>query len=348
MSGGMDSTAAALLLQRAGHEVTGFHMRLHDLSDRTWPQGQKAAEEIGVPVEQVDFSREFADLIVRPFLEEYESGKTPSPCPRCNRMIKLALLLEKVRLLGFERIATGHYARISRADEKPELLRGIDHKKDQSYFLAMLTRDMLKRTIFPLGTYTKTAVRDFLRHEGISVWESEESQELCFVPGGDYRAFLVRYGIKSHPGAIIDVQGRVLGRHQGITGYTVGQRRGLGVPGREPYYVIRIEPGTNTIIIGTRDESLADVMRIANINLLRSAPILNGQRFEVKVRSTATPAACMVSASSGDSLELRLDEPQSGIARGQAAALYSGDRVVCGGWIDAAWRELAPGRQRQD
>jgi len=344
----MDSTAAGLLLKSAGYEVAGFHVRLHALSDRAWPQVKETAEEVGIPVQQVDLSREFADRIVTPFVEEYASGSTPSPCPRCNRTIKLALLFERVQLLGFDRIATGHYARIAEGEDGPELLRGVDRKKDQSYFLALLTRDMLKRCLFPLGDYKKTAVRDLLKHRGISVWQSEESQELCFVPGGNYRAFLREHGIEPRPGPITDVQGRVLGEHQGITAYTVGQRRGLGVCGPEPYYVIRIDPRTNTVVIGTREESLADIVRIRGINRLTPAPLGMGAQFQVKVRSTARPAACAVIASSPDTVDLRLDMPQGGIARGQVAVLYSGEKVVCGGWIDSAWRTANPHSRGND
>jgi tRNA-uridine 2-sulfurtransferase len=334
MSGGMDSTAAALLLKRAGHQVMGLHMRLHAGSDRSFAEAEDVAREIGVPLREVDLSRDFSELIVRPFVQEYAAGRTPSPCPRCNRLIKMTLLYEEARRMGCDILATGHYARIETADHGPRLLKGSDRKKDQSYFLFALTRDMLSRTVFPLGDLTKTGVRELLKREGISVWASEESQELCFVPKGDYRAFLEQNGILSRPGTIEDMRGKLLGQHHGITGYTVGQRRGLGACGPEPHYVARIDARNNTVIVGTRDEILTSRLIVTAVNILTTEPPQEGDRLLVKVRSTAKAVPCIVKHHGTDRLVLSFQDPQPGIAPGQAAVLYAGERVVGGGWIE--------------
>jgi tRNA-specific 2-thiouridylase len=193
---------------------------------------------------------------------------------------------------------------------------------------------MLRRTVFPLGTFAKTAVRELLKQKGLSVWESEESQELCFIPKGDYRTFLEQNGISSEPGPICDVRGKILGRHKGITGYTVGQRRGLGACGPKPHYVARIDARSNTVIVGTREEILAHRLTVTAVHLLTSEPLAEGKRIFVKVRSTAKAAPCVVTLRGTDRLVLTFEDPQPGIAPGQAAVLYAGERVVGGGWID--------------
>jgi tRNA-uridine 2-sulfurtransferase len=334
LSGGMDSTASALILKRCGHSVIGIHMYLHQGSDQTWIHAQNAAKDLNVPLYRVDLSSEFSDTIIRNFVEEYSAGRTPSPCPLCNHHIKMGLLFEHARALGCEKLATGHYARIEEVDGDPALLRGMDKAKDQSYFLFMLSREMLRRTLFPLGMMTKQQVRTELKREGFRVWESEESQELCFVPDCNYRDFLIERGAKPRPGPIVDGQGRVLGHHKGIIGYTVGQRRGLGVCGPSPLYVIRIDPKTNTVVVGAKEQTKISVMRMARTSVLRSVPIAAGERFEVKIRSTSRAVSCTIEDSVNDSFAVGFDEPQSGVSPGQAAVLYEGDRVIAGGWIE--------------
>ena len=205
MSGGMDSTAAAFLLKRQGHEVTGLHMRLHDHSEESWGLAKKAALQIEVPIQRVDLTAEFQELVIMPFVQEYADGRTPSPCPLCNRFIKMTRLLHEAAVLGCEKLATGHYARLRVDEDGPALLRGVDKRKDQSYFLFMVPRDRLARILFPLGGMTKSAVRDLLHEEGISVWDSDESQELCFIRDNDYRSFLTKRGIVPRPGPIRDL-----------------------------------------------------------------------------------------------------------------------------------------------
>lgn len=333
MSGGMDSTAAAWMLKRQGHEVLGLHMRLHAGAEASWKRAQQAAAEIGVLLEEVDLTRDFEAEVVQPFVAAYKQGRTPSPCPLCNRVIKMTRLWQAASAQGCELLATGHYARIVPLADGPALLKGVDKRKDQSYFLSMLTRDMLERVVFPLGDLTKTAVRRSLQTEGISVWASNESQELCFVPGNDYRAFLAEMGITPRPGPIVDMTGRVVGRHRGIVRYTVGQRRGLGVAADRPLYVVRIDPAADTVHVGPREATMVSRTRVRSMNWLLSDVTARGSRYQVKVRSTSKPVWCTLTELSLDEVLLAYDEPQAGVAPGQAAVLYDGDRVVGAGWI---------------
>ncbi len=330
MSGGLDSTAAALILKRQGHEVVGLHMRLHAGSDKTWPLAQAAAQRVGVDVQLVDLAGEFSRLVIEPFVAGYRDGLTPSPCPVCNRSIKMGKLYEKAESLGCERLATGHYARIV---EGPALIKGVDRKKDQSYFLFALTRQMLGRTLFPLGDRTKAQVREWLTAQGIMLGPSEESQELCFVPDGDYRRFLAEHGVEPRPGLIKDLHGCVIGEHSGIINYTVGQRRGIGIAGPEPLYVVAIDPVEHVIVAGPKAHAFADSVEIGQVNVLAGRSLTVGERLSVKIRSTAVPVWCKVGGVSGDSAGLRFEEPQAGAAPGQAAVLYDGEQVIAGGWI---------------
>jgi len=321
MSGGVDSTACALLLKQSGFDVIGLHMRLHPHSESADQLARNAAGQVGVPLYVFDLSREFRNLIIEHFLQEYSRGRTPSPCPICNRAIKTTLLFERARSLGCNKMATGHYARTQEIEGRPALLRAVDRTKDQSYFLFMLTPEILSRTLLPLGDLTKVSVREFLRSEGISVSQAEESQELCFIPDGDYKAFLERQAVVARPGPIIDIQGNVLGRHQGICRYTVGQRRGLGISAPKPYYVVRIDADSNAVVVGTREETFASAARISAINALEPRGLIPGAPFTVKVRSTALPVSCRLTRVSEDTLDLEFDTPQSAVAPGQAAVL---------------------------
>ncbi|MCA1961862.1 MAG: tRNA 2-thiouridine(34) synthase MnmA [Desulfomonile sp.] len=333
MSGGIDSTAAAWLLKQNGNDVIGLHMRLHAEGGASWERVQQVAAEIGVRVTLVDLRKEFRTEVVAPFVLAYAEGRTPSPCPMCNRFIKMTRLWDVAHGLGCERLATGHYARIARPADGPALLRGVDKRKDQSYFLSMLTRDMLERVMFPLGESTKATIRQMLQDEGISASTTGESQELCFVPANDYRAFLMANGIEPRPGPIVDVSGHRLGQHRGIVGYTVGQRRGLGVSAGRPLYVVRIDPSTDTLVVGPREATLVSRTRVTEMNWLTASIPPSFTRFQVKVRSTSRPVWCTLTEVDGWKVELLYDEPVSGVAPGQAAVLYAGERVIGGGWI---------------
>lgn len=334
MSGGMDSTATALLLKKQGHEVQGLHMRLHPASEVAWERAKDAAAQVGVSIERVDLAKAFFEQVISGFIQEYSQGRTPSPCPICNRFIKMTRLLEKAVSLGCAKLSTGHYARLEAGPDGPALLRGLDRRKDQSYFLFMMTPGILERIILPLGSLTKIRVKELLKREGISVWRSDESQELCFVPDNDYRGFLKSKGIESRPGPIKDLAGNILGVHKGIIGFTVGQRRGLGVSGRKPLYVVRIDPTIDTVFVGVREDTYVTSTTITGINFLVPSPPMVGDRFTVKVRSTARAVDCAIAYVGDDRLRLTYDEPQAGVAPGQAAVLYRGERVIGGGWIE--------------
>jgi tRNA-specific 2-thiouridylase len=342
MSGGMDSTASAWLLKQQGHEVEGLHMRLHAGSQSSWEKAKAAAAEIAVPIHEVDLTDKFDRHVIEPFVNEYRAGRTPSPCPLCNRFIKMTGLWEAAAALGCEKLATGHYARIGGTPEEPQLLKSADTRKDQSYFLFMLTREMLGRVIFPVGAMTKAKVRELLRNQRISVVDTEESQELCFIPGDDYRSFLKAHGVEARPGFIKDLNGKVMGRHESVARFTVRQRRGLGISAPLALYVVRIDPSDDTVYVGSKEETYVRNVVITEANFLVSPKPPAGSRFEVKVRSTSPSVPCEVVSHSDDGLALRLDAPQSGVAPGQAAVLYSGERVVGGGWIAENAAALAP------
>ena len=337
MSGGADSTASALILTKEGHEVIGLHMELHSLSHVSWERARKVGVELDIPVYQVDLKAEFDKQVVRPFVEEYTRGRTPSPCLLCNYIIKMTRLLEVAVSYGSWKMATGHYARVRHTENGPDLLQGADTKKDQSYFLALLNREMLTRVVFPLGEHTKDYARGLLEQEGIHGYQSDESQELCFVPNGDYKAFLANMGLESLPGLIVDVSGKKLGEHSGIEHFTIGQRKGLGVSAPYPLYVVGIDPEKRIVVVGPRKDTFVNRLAANRMNYLQSSPPSVGQRFHVKVRSTSNPELCTVMESSSDSVEIEFDQKQSGVAPGQAAVLYSGERVVGGGWIENVW-----------
>ncbi|MFH0823364.1 MAG: tRNA 2-thiouridine(34) synthase MnmA [Pseudomonadota bacterium] len=333
ISGGFDSATSALLLKRQGHQVIGLHMLIHEASEEIRENAHRVAKQVGIEVVSVDLRDKFAEVVVEPFLKGYECGFTPSPCPICNRHIKMDYLLRYAAVMGCDKLATGHYAAIADTEGGAALFKGMSIEKDQSYFLFMLTRDMLGRLMFPLGSMSKEQVRTLAGDAGLSVAGDEESQELCFIPHGDYRVFLERKGVKSRPGPIKDLEGKVLGTHKGITAYTIGQRRGLGISSERPYYVIRIHGDSNTVIVGRTEDTRSSVLRISEVNLLTSRNPLEGSRYQVKVRSTTTPSWATVQSAEGGRLTFRFDTPQSGVAPGQAAVFYEGDRVMGGGWI---------------
>lgn len=338
LSGGVDSACAALLLKEAGHEVIGLHMKLMPRNLDSWPKAKLIADSIGVPIHLIDLTGSFQQHVIEYFVSEYASGRTPSPCPRCNRKIKMTALLERAMALGADNLATGHYARIDGRNPGLALLKGVDHTKDQSYFLFMLNQGILSRLLFPLGELTKVEVRDIARNHNLPVNLTEESQELCFVPDGMYTDFLLEHGIQARPGPIVGLEGRVLGKHKGIIFYTVGQRRGLGVCGPEPSYVIEIDQNENKIVIGKRVETLVSGILINQTTFVSGSSPREGDEFRVKVRSTTKEVNCRIEEIHSDFIRIAFEEAQSGVAPGQAAVLYDRDEVIGGGWIDRSFR----------
>jgi len=344
MSGGVDSTVAAALLHEEGCEVIGLWMQvLGEGPPEEIPSFRAAlgsARSIGIPLFPVDLRATFQEEVIAYFLQEYCAGRTPNPCAICNPRIKFGPLMERGRELGAERFATGHYAR-TRWDPKKKrftLLKGIDVEKDQSYFLWGLSQEQLARCIFPNGESTKAQVREEARKRGLPATERAESQEICFIPHGDYRDFLQR-GLQGNiatiatGGEIVDKAGRPIGRHEGIFGFTIGQRRGIGVPSRRPYYVLRIDPPTNQVVVGYKEDLLAGGLMAHGMHWVSIPPPTKEFRALGKIRYRHAGASCLVTPKSASEVAVQFDEPQEAITPGQALVLYQDDCLLGGGWI---------------
>jgi tRNA-uridine 2-sulfurtransferase len=335
LSGGVDSAVAAALLRRQGCELHGVHLRL---TPGRAPEDRVAAlaRRLGVPLTVLDLQQEFAREVLDYFVSEYARGRTPNPCVRCNAVIKFGHLWERLKLDGFTHLATGHYARLAPGEGGDAgLFRGVDRRKDQSYFLSRLPLELLPYLLFPLGQMTKEEVRRFCREAGLPVREDQpESMELCFIPAGAYQDFIkARRGTEGPPGDFVDSQGRLLGRHRGLVGYTVGQRRGLGVPAREPYYVIEIQPETNRVVLGPREELLSPGLIASGMNWLIPPPAGEFEALAV-IRYRHPGVRARITPIGEGSVQVAFASPQSAVAPGQAVAFYDGDRLLGGGWIE--------------
>jgi len=347
MSGGVDSSVAAALLLEAGWRVIGVTLRLHPCED-AHPErfccgidGEAAshavAQRLGFEHHVVSAGVPFEDLILRPAWEDYAAGRTPSPCPLCNRELKLGLLLATADAMGASHVATGHYARRGGSDDAPTLLRGLDRNKDQSYFLFALTRDQLGRTLFPLGELDKPAVRAKAEALGLVNARKPGSQDACLVgPEGSFAETLrARFDAGATPGVLVDEEGRVLARHDGVHRFTIGQRRGLGVALGRPAFVSHIDGDSGRVTVTTRPEALLSSGLVTRDSTwLADVPAVGTvRRCEVQVRYRARPVPCAATLRADGSLELAFDEPQRAVTAGQAAVLYRGERVLGGGWI---------------
>jgi tRNA-uridine 2-sulfurtransferase len=361
MSGGVDSSTAAAILKEEGCELVGFSMQLWDQKrnadgaavGRTGRccslediyDARTVAAILGFPYYVVNFQKEFERTVVRSFIEDYRNGLTPSPCVLCNSRMKFSHLLRIGEEAGAARVATGHYARVAH-DEKTgryQLLRARHRAKDQSYFLFELNQEQLARAIFPLGGLTKGQVRDIARAHALDVAEKAESQEICFVPDGDYAGFIEKHyadvtgnrsGTNPFPkGDIIDSAGNVLGNHSGIHHYTIGQRRGLGIARGSPLYVIELRPYQRQVVVGARAELAKRECRVVRLNWISIPEIKEPLRVEAKIRSRHHEAAATVTPLEDLSVKVEFDLPQLAVAPGQACVFYQGDEVIGGGWI---------------
>ena len=341
MSGGVDSSVAAHLLMRAGHDVTGVLMlfRAPDAAgESVIERARRTARTLGIALRIEDCAAEFDLEVVRPFCEEYLRGRTPNPCVRCNRRMKFSLLLRLADETGAERVATGHYARVVRdpASGRHVLRRAADARKDQSYFLYQLTQDCLARTLFPLSELTKEKVRGLAAKFGFDLEGYRESQEFCFVGEHHYADFLrERFDNRFASGRIVDTEGRVLGRHHGVHRFTIGQRRRLGIAAGRPMYVLRIEPETSTVVVGSREATYASACTVSDVNWVALDGPGDGFAAGVKVRAAHPAAAARVEPAGAGTVRVTFDQPQHAITPGQAAVFYDDEIVIGGGTIEA-------------
>jgi tRNA-specific 2-thiouridylase len=345
LSGGLDSAVTATLLKEdydviGLHFLTGFETPCEGSNLPSHVLGSdspvhKAAETIGVPLKVIDCSQDFRKEVVQYFIKSYRTGKTPNPCVVCNQRIKFGLVLEYAKSLGAFALATGHYARVSRTSKHhPVLLKGVDPIKDQSYFLARLTEQQLNQAIFPLGTYTKKQVKKMGQDWGYTSFVQKESQELCFVRHPSYRDFLTDLEKSATiPGPIVNTRGDVLGSHEGLYAYTIGQRRGMGIPGPEPYYVLRLDSTKNALVIGTKEELATDKCLVTQINWISMAPPQAPLYAKTRIRYRHKEVASILTPLGPHEVRVVFETPQHAVTPGQAAVFYQGDRVIGGGWI---------------
>lgn len=348
MSGGVDSSVAALLLKQQGYDVVGVTMRLFPYDETsgvtTYNKGcctpedvedaRRVCQIIGVPHYLMNFEREFKEFVIDYFCEEYTLGRTPHPCLACNDKIKFSFLFQRAMALKADYIATGHYARIKKSEDAYRLLKGIDPSKDQSYVLFNLNQKLLERTLLPVGWYPKSEIRDLAFNAGLPVADKADSQEICFIPDGDYRSF-INERVKTISGDIVDSEGTVVGSHEGIQNFTVGQRRGLGLATGKPLFVIGVNPSNSQVIVGGKEQLLSDTLWASRVNFVVSIP-KSPLKVTAKIRYKALEEPASLFVKDG-SVVLKFERPQRAITPGQAVAFYNEEELIGGGIIEGQY-----------
>ena len=348
MSGGVDSGVAAFLMKKQGFECIGATMKLYHNEDIGLSRGhtccsledvedaRDVAYKIGIPHYVFNFSDRFREKVMDRFVTAYENGSTPNPCIDCNRFLKFDKLHHRARELDYDYVVTGHYARIEKDEATGRYLlkKADDRTKDQSYVLYAMTQEQLAHTLFPLGKYKKTQVREIAAQQGFQNAKKHDSQDICFVPNGRYAEFIEKYTGKHYPpGNFLDENGRIIGRHGGIIRYTVGQRKGLGVSASTPLYVMKIDPVAGTVTLGGNEALYSDLLTATDLNLISVDKIERPMRVKAKIRYRQSEQWATVTQTDTDTAEVVFDEPQRAITKGQAVVFYDGDTVVGGGTI---------------
>lgn len=332
MSGGVDSSVAALLMKNEGYECVGATMQLYiegDCSD-----AKQVADKLSMPFYIFPFKDEFKKNVIDKFVASYEQGKTPNPCVECNRTLKFGAMLDKMYELKADFVVTGHYAKVEFENGEYKLKKADDAAKDQSYFLYMLTQDKLKHIKFPLGEYTKPQIREIAEKNGLITARKKDSQDICFVPNGDYVSFIKEYNGKTYEkGHFIHKDGKVFGEHKGIINYTVGQRKGLGISYTKPLYVLNIQPDTRNVILGDNEDLFTDTVTAENVNIISGKPLTEPIRCYARIRYRHKEQPATAYQDENGLLYVKFDEPQRAVTKGQSLVLYDGDTVLGGGEI---------------
>jgi tRNA-specific 2-thiouridylase len=332
MSGGVDSSVAAALLKQDGHDVSGIHARLWPDADPAVADLERTCRLLDIPLHKIDLGDEFRRQVVNYFTGEYGRGRTPNPCVVCNQQIKFGLLMGKALETGADYLATGHYARIETSSDGYRLHKAADQTKDQTYFLYILGQKQLERLLFPLGEMSKGSVKKIAGKLGLPTSSRSESQDICFIPDNDYRSFISGQ-LSFQPGDIVDIKGKVLGQHDGLAKYTVGQRQGLGLNSSEPLYAIELDAANNRLVVGSKDQLLHSMLLASQLNWISGRAPASPVSVRAKVRYKAPEVAAELYLT--DVAELRFAEPQQAIAPGQSVVFYQDDFVLGGGIIDA-------------
>lgn len=348
MSGGVDSAVTALLLKQQGYEAVGVTFRLWQPTDENAAQSsccsiddvndaRLVCDKIGIPHYVFNYKDLFKEQVVDYFVEAYQKGETPNPCIACNRRIKFSAFLERAQSMGFDYIATGHYSKVIQNTDtgRYSLIKGAYDRKDQSYVLYSLTQEQLSKLLMPLGDYSKEEVRKIAVENGLGVSNKPDSQDICFVPNGDYTAFLEEYtGLTSPKGSFVDIHGKVLGAHKGLWNYTIGQRKGLGMTFGKPMFVADINPATGNVTLSEEDYLMRDTLYCSDINLIETETLTAPVRVTAKIRYAHKMAEATLYPLEQDRLKLVFDTPQRAITKGQAVVFYLGDKVFGGGTIE--------------